>query len=332
MKLITIEEHITEDIIHEKTASFSKRPVSTGELPPSVLKLNRELSDYENDRLRVMDEQNIQMEILSFINSGLQFAPDEEVLKLNESANDFLYEVTKRYPDRYKAFAQLPLSDPEKAAEVLEHCVRDYGFCGALVGGKFRGEFLDNKKFRPVFAKAAELKVPISFHPSIVSPTVSDYYYHSEEGNWSKRAEREFSSAGFGWHLDIGIQAVRMILSGVFDEYPDLVLIAGHWGEGIPMMLDRMDYMLPPEVTGLKKKVSEYYKENIYITPSGIMSEDNLYAMVRVMGADHIIYSMDYPYIQPDNFSSFLENSELSEEEKELIAYKNAERLFGIRI
>jgi len=122
-----------------------------------------------------------------------------------------------------------------------------------------------------------------------------------------------------------------MILSGIFDRLPNLKFISGHWGETIPAFLDRMDTILDKEITGLKKNVSEYYKEHVYITPSGIMSNDQLEYMVKVMGADHVMYAIDYPYMKPDNVYEFLMDSTLSDEEKELIAHGNAERILHLQ-
>ena len=119
-------------------------------------------------------------------------------------------------------------------------------------------------------------------------------------------------------------------MSGIFDRLPDLKFISGHWGETIPAFLERMDTIMEQEITGLKKKISEYYKEHVYITPSGIMSNDQLEYMVKVMGADHVMYAIDYPYMKPDNVYGFLMDSTLSDEEKELIAHGNAERILHL--
>lgn len=124
---------------------------------------------------------------------------------------------------------------------------------------------------------------------------------------------------------------MRLILSGIFDKLPNLKFISGHWGETIPSFLERMDYMLSTELTGLKKTISEYYKEHVYITPSGIMSDDQLEYIVKIMGADHVMYAIDYPYIKPNNVYDFLMKSNLTNEQKELIAYKNAQRILHLK-
>ena len=332
MKIITIEEHITSD---EDLKNLMRS--QDGDLNPDRMKFFREkatvdgkLTDVEEQRLPYMDKVGIDMQILSYINLASGMLKGEERTNSCIKGNEFLKEQVDKHPDRFMAFACLPLWDVEASVKELERCVKEYGFKGALVQGKFDGHFLDEKQFIPIFEKAAELDVPVYFHPSMPVREIQDYYYTSHDGSWSDEVANEFGSAGFGWHLDIGIQVVRMILSGIFDRCPNLKIITGHWGEGIIEMLDRMDYMMPKRITGLKKNISEYYKENIYVTPSGIESEINLEAVTKYMGADHIIWAVDYPYLRNETVVDFLMNSNLPEEEKELISHKNAEKLFKL--
>ena len=333
MKVITIEEHITSSEVIENLVESQN---GDGELNQERMKFFQEkalvggrLTDIENERIPFMDKTNIDIQVLSYINpmNGANIPSNiktENAIK----ANNYLKSIVDKYPDRFAAFAYLPLWDVDASICELERCIKELGFKGALVTGKFEGHFLDEKIFYPIFEKAAELDVPIYFHPSMPVKEVQDYYYTSHDGGWSNEVANEFSSAGFGWHLDIGIQVVRMILAGIFDKFPNLKLITGHWGEGIISMLDRMDYMMTKEITGLNKNISDYYKENIYVTPSGIISPINLEAVVKYVGADHVIWAIDYPYIKPDDATDFLMKSNLTDEEKELISHKNAEKLF----
>ena len=332
MKVITIEEHITSDEIIKKLMT-----TQDGDMSADTMKFFREkatvngmLTDTEEFRIPYMDKVGIDMQVLSYINLASGMLEGEEKTNSCIKGNEFLKEQMDKYPDRFAAFACLPLWDVEASCKELEKCVKEYGFKGALLQGKFDGHFLDEKQFIPIFEKAEELDVPIYFHPSMPVKEIRDYYYTSHDGSWSDEVANEFSSAAFGWHLDIGIQVVRMILSGIFDRFPNLKIITGHWGEGIIEMLDRMDYMMPKNTTGLKKNISEYYKENIYVTPSGIESPINLEAVTKYMGADHIIWAVDYPYLRNDTVVDFLMNSNLTDEEKELISHKNAERLFKL--
>lgn len=190
--------------------------------------------------------------------------------------------------------------------------------------------FLQSIRLWELFVeKAAELDVPVSFHPAFIPMEVQEAYFMSDA--YSFVVGSELASAGYGWHSEVGIQIMRLILSGIFDRLPNLKFISGHWGETIPTFLDRMDIILDQEITGLKKKVSEYYKEHVYITPSGILSTDQLEYIVKLMGADHVLYAVDYPYMKPENVSEFLMESSLTDEQKELIAFKNAERLLHLK-
>ena len=336
MKLITIEEHFTDQRLVEADAKWRPKTELTAEQREvmaffsSRMNLSEQLGDLSEKRIPHMDSQHIGMQILSYTSLIGDYVPAEEAVKIARQANDILAERVKEHPDRFRAMATLPLADPKAAAVELERCVKELGFVGVLLAGQYRGRWYDEPEFLPIFEKAAELDVPVYFHPYLVNPAVQQAVYMSSA--YSPIVGAEFASAGFGWHLDVGISVVRLILAGIFDKFPNLKFVAGHWGEGIPMMLDRMDYQLTQDMTKLKHPVSYYYKNNVYLTPSGIMSEQNLKTMVEIMGADHILYSEDYPYYRPSNFADFLwNNGFLTDEQKELIAHKNAERLYRLK-
>ena len=325
MRLITIEEHFTAQEIIDENNKFTEIP----DFYKSMVFVGSALMDTEKERLAFMDSHKIDMQILSYTSPVSEQVPASEAIRICKRANDILAEKVKANPERFSAFATLPMSAPVEAAKELERCVKEYKFCGTLLAGQFQGHFYDEKFFFPIFAKAAELDVPISFHPAPINQAIQEYYYTSPE--YSSFVAGQFASAGFGWHVDVGIHEVRLILSGIFDKLPNLKIIAGHWGEAIPSYLERLDYMLPPQTTGLRKKISDYYKENFYITPSGILSPMQFEYMVKLMGAEHILWSIDYPYIREGNFYDFLMSADfLTKEEKELIAHKNAEKILHL--
>ena len=326
MRLITLEEHFTAQEIIDENNKFNE---VTGFYKNMVF-VGNSLTDIDNERIKFMDEHRIYMQVLSYTSPVSDKVPASEAVRICKRANDILAEKVKAHPERFAAFATLPMADPVEAAKELERCVKEYGFCGALLAGQYQGHFYEEKSFFPIFAKAAELDVPVSFHPAPINPVIQDYYYTSPE--YSQFVAGQFASAGFGWHVDVGIHEVRLILSGIFDKLPNLKIIAGHWGELIPAYLERLDYMMTPQSTGLRKKISDYYKENFYITPSGILSSMQFEYMVKLMGAEHILWAIDYPYIREGDFYGFLMNADfLTQEQKELIAHKNAERILHIK-
>ena len=332
MRVITLEEHFASSEIAGANNAFTlptqSQPQELADFYESHTAFGAELFDIEDMRLPYMDSQNITVQVLSYTSPVSDKVPAQDAVRICRRANDILAGHVAEHPDRFAGFATLPMSDPKAAADELERCVKELKFCGTLVAGQYQGHFYDEPQFLPVFAKAEELDVPVYFHPALINPAIQDYYFMSP--SWSVVIGGQFASAGFGWHMDVGIHVVRMILSGIFDKLPGLKIISGHWGEMVPAFLERMDYMFRPESTGLRRTISDYYKENIYITPSGILSAMQLEYLVKLMGAEHILYSVDYPYMQPGNVYSFIADSNLTQSQKELIAHGNAERILHI--
>ena len=335
MKIIALEEHYADQRIMDANSAFNgNRPQMSPEQAEAMkLLMSRsfpgpELLDFEK-RIEYMDRNRIDVQVLSMTSPVSDLVPAEEQVRICRQANDITKRHMEEYPERFLGFATLPMADPKAAADELERCVKALGFCGTMLAGRYKGRFYNEAEFFPVFEKAAELDVPVYFHPALIPMEVQETYYMSD--SYSYIVGSELASAGYGWHSEVGIQIVRMILSGIFDKLPNLKFISGHWGETIPSFLDRMDTILDQEITGLKKKVSEYYKEHIYITPSGILSYDQMEYMVKLMGADHVMYAVDYPYMKPENVYEFLTGSTLSDEEKELIAHGNAERILHLQ-
>ena len=334
-RLITIEEHFADPRLTEADARWRPKTELTDEQREvmaffaSRMNLTEQLGDLSDKRIPHMDSQGIRMQILSYTSLIGDYVPAEEAVRIAHEANDLLAARIKEHPDRFREMATLPLADSKAAAKELERCVKELGFVGVLLYGQYKGHWLDEPQFLPIFEKAAELDIPVYLHPALINPQVQQAMYMSPA--YSAITGAELSSAAIGWHYDVGIQAVRLILAGLFDKFPTLKVISGHWGEGIPIFLDRMNHQLTPDMTGLQHDFAYYYHRNIYLTPSGIMSDINLRTMVELMGADHILYAEDYPYEQPSDFHDFLMHSSLTDEQKQLIAHKNAERLYRLK-
>lgn len=190
-----------------------------------------------------------------------------------------------------------------------------------------RLQFLDDKAFLPILEAAESLQVPIYIHPAPPMTSVQKCYYDGLGDRLSAR----LSLYGWGWHNEAGIQVLRLILSGVFERFPKLQIIAGHWGEMVPFYLSRLDQALPQSVTGLGRSVTETFRENVFVTPSGIFTYPQLRFCMDVLGVDRILHAVDYPFILNDEAASFLENAPITQSEKECIAYKNVEKLCRLK-
>ena len=335
-KIITIEEHFILKSISQKVAQFYAQqnggtpidnPVQK-ELMAIVLPSNDDIEDVGERRINFMNESGIDMQVLSYGAGSPQNINDKSLaIELCKEANSALSDLIRLHPTRFAGFATLPVANPKAAAEELERAVKELGLKGAMLSGTFNGRFFDEPEFLPIFEKAQALDVPLYIHPAIIPKNIAEYYYKSE--NWSPVASAMFATAGYGWHLDSGISVVRLIASGLFDKFPKLNIISGHWGELVPFYLNRLDDQLVKTLS-LKNKISDYYKSNIYITPSGLFSESQLQFAIAEIGADRIIYSGDYPFLIDKNTRKFLDNATISKEDKEKIGYKNAKELLAL--
>lgn len=343
MKIICVEEHTIDLPIVEaaRPAALAEaaymgdwglrvkdRPESFGDNLPH-LQAHAAAVGYARDmgagRIAEMDTHRIDMQIVSY-SSPLQLVPKEQAVELARAANDRLAAACDANPTRLRGFAVLPWQLPEAAAQELERSVKQLGFVGTLLLGRPGETFLDDPRYEPVLAKLNELDVPLYVHPGFPLPQVQAPYY----GGLEKEVSARLSLFGWGWHHEAGIQVVRMLLAGVFDRYPNLRVISGHWGEMVPFYLQRMDDMLPVEVTGLARTVTQTYRDHVYVTPSGMLNLPHFEFIHKVMGADRIVYSIDYPYLTMTGARAFLEQLDISQEDKEKIAYRNAEKLLRI--
>jgi hypothetical protein len=138
-----------------------------------------------------------------------------------------------------------------------------------------------------------------------------------------------FAVAGWGWHIETAVHVLRMILGGAFDRYPELQLIIGHMGEGLPFMQSRVDIMTT-RVTGLKRPISAYLRENVHYTFSGFNFTPTFLDLLLQVGIDRIMFSADYPYGSMAQARAFLDQLPVCAADKERIAHGNAERLLGL--
>jgi predicted TIM-barrel fold metal-dependent hydrolase len=223
----------------------------------------RRLLDVTGERIQHMDDAGIDIQVLSVTTPGTQSLPPAEAVRLARDANDMLAATVSAQPSRFAAFATLPTPDPATAAKELERTVRGLGFVGAMLFPRTGDLYLDHNTFRPVFEAAAGLGVPLYIHPEIAPHPVRDVYF----SGFSDDINVILATGGWGWHADAGIAALRLILTGTFDRYPDLQLILGHWGEMLVFFLERAD-ILSNWTPHLQRRVAGYITSNLNVTPA----------------------------------------------------------------
>lgn len=328
MKIVALEEHFVTPAIIE---AWQEIPTAVRDLAVDMSAADdvaRLLIDLADERLARMAAAGVDMQVLSVTTTGVQDLEPVSAVALARAANDVMADTIRRQPDRFAGFATLPTSDPAAAAVELERAVVDLGLSGAMVFGRNGRHNLDHPDFRPLLQVADELRAPLYLHPQSPPPSVREAYYQGYDHDLATA----FATAGIGWHYETGIQALRLILSGVFDQLPNLQLILGHWGEVVLFYLDRIDVMTQP--AGLSRAVSDYFAAHFCVTPSGILSERYLGWALEVLGPERILFSTDYPFqTLPDGAArQFLNAADLSDADRNAIASGNWERICaGIR-
>lgn len=285
---------------------------------PGINTIKERLIDLDDHRIKEMDKAGVDVALLSLWSPGVQLFDKQQAIELAELANDRLTEAIKRHPNRYGGLITIAPQDPQKAAQEIERGITRLHLNGVLINSHTNGEFLDNKKFWPVFEAAVAHKVPIYLHPR--TPPESMY---------KAFADYTMDGAMWGFALESSTHVLRMILGGVFDEFPELKIVLGHMGEGIPYWLSRIDTISSRD-RKTKRAPSEYFLDNFSITTSGMSWDPVLEFNLKVLGPERIMFAVDYPYVSYDASVRWMDKAPISQVHREMIYHKNAERIFNL--
>ena len=281
------------------------------------------LLDLDEERLTIMDAQGIDMHVLSLAAPGVQMLKAAEAVAIARSANDHLAAAIARHPQRYAGLATVAPQAPQEAARELERAVRQLKLHGVLINSHTDGEYLDEPKYRPILEAAAALKTPIYIHPRAPIPAMAAAYrkYTLEHAIW-------------GFQAETGLHGLHLIVSGLFDQLPDLRIVLGHGGEGLPYWLSRIDTMhrqfQVAERPALHRRPSEYFREHFTVTTSGMNWAPALRLCIDALGADKVLFAIDYPFQDSAEALAGFNAAKLSAEERGAILHRNSERVFGI--
>ncbi|MCZ7423698.1 amidohydrolase family protein [Verrucosispora sp. WMMA2121] len=344
----------TPDQNADKTAEIYQRDrdlpfIGTEETfsTPTLLKLNSinedhiafleeiGLSDLGQRRIGDMDAGGLDVQILSAHTPSVQNVPGKRGIDLAYRLNRQLVDgPIAKYPGRFKAFATLPLQSPEAAADELERSVREDGFLGALTNGHITRKYLDHPDFEPVLARAVALDVPIYLHPGYPADEIFEILYSTTRPEYTKEYQPYiFSGSGYGWHQEILTQCIRMITYGVFDRFPKLKIIIGHMGEGLPFYYERIaNDMGEPTENSLKKPFEQYFQDNFWITTSAFPQTELLNLLLKYISVDRVMFATDYPFADIKEQTDWFRGVDLPREDKEKIAFRNAEELFRMKM
>ncbi|KMZ13884.1 2-amino-3-carboxymuconate-6-semialdehyde decarboxylase [Candidatus Burkholderia humilis] len=317
IRKIALEEHFA-------TPSFPNySKVFTQHIAPDVLRdLGARLADFDEQRIAEMDLAGIDYTILSQTGPSVHPAhPARLAVSRAQESNDFLAAQIARHPKCFGGFATLPMHSTAEASKELTRAVKDLGFKGALVNGHTFGVYYDDPAYDDFWATLSELDVPFYLHPTdaFVQPKVLE-------------GHPELMGATWEWGVETGSHALRLLFGGVFDRFPNVKVILGHMGEGLPYLRWRFDSRFAVYSHGveLKRPPSAYISDNILITTSGVCSVPALIGAIGEMGAHAVMFSVDYPYESPSLAAEFIEQAPLDESVRELVCHGNAERIFKL--
>lgn len=314
-QVIAIEEHYWD---HELASHFQG---AEGTRSRDLLTRLRDLGEI---RLREMDQNGVDMQVLSHgAPSGQALAADIAV-DVCRRVNDRLAEAIALHPTRFAGFGALPTILPEAAADELERCVRQLGLRGAIIHGLTNGLFLDDRRFWPIFEKAEALDAPLYLHPSFPHPDVTKAYYQDYVQDFP-----QVIRAAWGYTVETATQAIRIILSRVLERYPGVRLILGHMGETLPFLLWRVNQALSrPEHAEMNFK--QQFRRHFHITSSGFFSTPALLCAMLEVGMDRILFAVDYPFVSSAPAMEWVKTLPLADEDRGRFLSGNARRLLRL--
>lgn len=331
-RIATEEAFVTDEIALEWKKVLQRSDVEPGFAKmgetiladtPGNARLHARLRDIGAGRIAHMDSVGIDVQILSLTSPGVQVFEPVLATRLAADSNDALAEAVQAHPDRFAGLAAIAPQDPAAAALELGRA-RSIGLCGAIVNSHSFGEYLDQAKFAPVLEAAAGERLPIYLHPREPAPAMVGPYL-----------DYGLYFAGWGFAAETGLHAMRLIMSGVFDRWPDLRIVLGHMGEGIPFWLQRIDnrYLLQVKIGAVKqldRLPSEYFLDHFVITTAGVTSMPALRLSLDVLGVDRILFAADFPYEDDADAVAAMDGAKITDLEKAAIYAGNAERVFGL--
>ena len=278
-------------------------------------------------RVAHMDQRGIDKQIIALTSPGVQVMPKDQAVEFAAYSNDWLAEAVAKRTDRFVGLAAVAPQDAAAGARELERSVNKLSLRGAVIHSHTFGEYLDDPKFWPIFEAAEALDVPIYLHPQVPPPNMIGPFL-----------ERGLDGAIYGFGVETGMHLLRIMIAGVFDHFPNLQIVVGHLGEALPFWMYRLDYMHRAGVVSkrydsmkpIQRKVSDYLRQNIYVTTSGMAWEPAIKFCQDVLGVDRVMYAMDYPYQHDVEEVLATDRLDISDHDKKLLFQTNAERVFKL--
>ena len=289
--------------------------------------LGESLGDIGDKRIADMDAAGIDVQVLSSAAPHVQWMGADEAVDVARRVNDRLAEAVDSHPDRFAGLATLATPAPVEAARELERSVRELDLRGAMIYGHTNGRFLDDQFFWPMLEAAEALEVPLYLHPSYAPKPVMEAYYSGLPGHFGTM----LSTGMMGWHYEVAMHSMRMVLGGVFKRFPRLQLIIGHNGEALPFFLDRSIKVLNRASPEMSQHLREVYPGNFYITTAGFFYDAPMRCALEVTPIERVLFAADYPYASAAEGVTWVRSTPtLDETQRRMVMSENSDRLFRL--
>jgi predicted TIM-barrel fold metal-dependent hydrolase len=319
-RVVALEEHF---LLPDLLGRLEGHAESMTWLSPAT---SAQLAEIGAGRIADMDANGIDVQVLSASMPGADLLDGQPGVDYAMAVNDRLAAVVSEHPSRFGGFAHLPMRSPAAAAAELRRSVEQLGLRGAMINGMSNGLFLDDPRFAVLLERAEELEVPLYLHPNLPPASVVDAYY----AGLPEPAGQLLATGLFGWHAEVAIHVMRLVLSGTTARYPRLKFIIGHMGELLPAAIGRADAILA-RADAFPGSLLGHVAERVYITTSGIFTVPPLLAALTTFGADRIMFSVDYPYSDNRDGAAYLRALPVAPADLAKIAHQNADRLLGLK-
>lgn len=288
--------------------------------------LTEGLLDLEGDRIAIMDKAGIERQLLLLTSTGVQMMAPDTAVAIAEIANDRLAELIAKHPKRFSGLATVAPQQPKAAVKELERAMTKLKLNGLVINSHTDGEYLSEEKYWPILEAAEALGAPLYIHPRAPNPLMAPAY---------RKDNLEY--AIWGYAAETGLHGLRLITGGIFERFPKLKVVLGHMGEGIPYWFYRIDYMHHmtgqwPETQRAKLSLtpSETFKRNFAITTSGVNWTPPLKFNIEVLGADNVMFAVDYPYQETMEAVNWIKTADIPEDVRRKVAGENAIRIFNL--
>lgn len=282
------------------------------------------LLDVDNQRIAEMDKYGVDVAVMALTAPGVQLFDADTATEMATLANDRLAEVIKKHPGRFVGLATMAPHSPKRAVKEMERAIKELKFNGFMINSHTNNEYLDNPKYWPILEAAEALDYPLYIHPRAASDPMS-----------GPLRDYGMDAAMWGYGIEVGTHAVRIMASGTLDRFPKLKIVIGHMGEAVHFWLWRLNFMNSrSQRVGRAKKtelsMAEYFHRNFAITTSGVEDPLALEYSIKKLGADNVMWAIDYPYQPTEPAVRFMDEAPLSDEDKAKVYGGNAERIFKI--